>query len=141
MFYFEHSLSLPPTFPRFPTTTPSFPTNLPCSSNYYCVNILLGDFISSTSSTAWEAFFLFIDGTSYLSVCLGQNSCWVLLEMLAVDTDPQAMQGMLWLLQLSLAPLSLFNTRIVDNVEKEQGQAVSALIFSLGEDESKERFF
>lgn len=60
--------------------------------------------------------------------------------MLAVDTDPQAMQDTLWLLRLSPAPLSLFNTRIVDNTEKEQGQAVSALVFSLGEDESKERF-
>lgn len=44
------------------------------------------------------------------------------------------------MLRLSPAPLSLFNTRIVDNTEKEQDQAVSALVFSLGEDESKERF-
>lgn len=136
MVYFEHSLSPPLTPPRSPLTTPSIPINLPCSNNYYCLNILLGDFISSTSTTVWEAFFLFIDGTSYLSVCLGQSPCWVLLEMLAVDTDPQAMQDMLWLLRLSPVPLSLFNTRIVDNKEKEQGQAV----FSLGEDKSKERF-
>lgn len=139
-FILNIAFPLPWLLPGFPLTTPSFPTNLLCSSNHYCLNILLGNFISSTSTTVWEAFFLFIDGTSYLSVCLGQSPCWVLLEMLAVDTDPQAMQDMLWLLRLSPAPLSLFNTRIVDNTEKEQDQAVSALVFSLGEDESKERF-
>lgn len=137
-FILNIAFPLPRLFPGSPPPPPVFP--LTCSSNYYCLNILLGDFITSTSTAAWEAFFLFIDGTSYWSVCLGQSPRSMLLEMLAVDTDPQAMQGMLWLLQLSPAPLSLFNTRIVDNMEKEQGQAVSALVFSLGEDASKERF-
>lgn len=55
----------------------------------------------------------------------------MLLEMFAVDIDPQAKKGMLGLFQLSPASMGLFNSHIVDNsTEKEQESGCLSLPWS-----------
>lgn len=57
----------------------------------------------------------------------------MLLEMLAVDRDPQATQDMLRLIQLGPVPMGWFNSHIVDNTEKEQESGCLCLGLFFGE--------